>query len=451
MGTKKLLLINPFNSSRMGVAINPNNRFQPLGLGIIAALTPDDWEVALIDENFESFKYQEADLVGLTAFTVNACRAYEIADVYRKSSIPTIMGGIHASMLPEEALRYVNTVVIGEAENVWPKVIADFTTGHMQRIYQGEWQELAGMVWPRRDLFHPKYMFGSIQTSRGCPLDCEFCSVSAFNGRRYRQRPVEEVLDEMETILQKFLFFVDDNLIGYGKEAEKRAIELFKGMIRRKIKKQWFCQASMNFADNEEVLEYATKAGCRIVLIGVEAEDTDALGELGKKLNLKIGVDAYEEAFRRINRHGIAVLGSFMGGMDVDTPEKLRRRTNYAWRSKGINAIEASYLTPFPGTRLFNKLRDEGRLLYNKFPEDWNRYDLTEVVYKPALMTPQELSAIGSEVAQRVCSRRSVWRRFFRNWRATRSFTTAMWAHQVNIAYRDAALLAVSSNKKENE
>lgn len=435
----------------MGVGMKPRYRFQPLGLGIIAGLTPDDWEVALIDENFEPFKYQEADLVGLTAFTVNACRAYEIANFYRRNGISTVMGGIHASMLPEEALRYVNTVVIGEGEGVWPKVIADFTAGQMQRIYQGEWQDLKGLIWPRRDLFHRKYVFGSIQTSRGCPMDCEFCSVSAFNGRRYRQRPVVEVLDEMETIPQKFLFFVDDNIIGYGKGAEERAIELFEGMIRRKIRKQCFCQASMNIADNEEVLECAAKAGCRIVLIGVEAEDTDALEELGKKLNLKIGVGAYEEAFQRINRHGIAVLGTFMAGMDVDTPERLRYRTDYGLRSRGINAIEASYLTPFPGTRLFNKLWDEGRLLYTKFPEDWNRYDLSEVVYKPALMTPEELSAIGSEIAQRICSRRSVWRKFFRNWRTTRSLIAAMWAHQVNIAYRNAALSAISSNRKENE
>ena len=447
----RLLLINPVNPDRVGLALTPSHRFPPLGLGVVAALMPDDWEVALIDENFKPFKYQDADLVGLTAFTGTACRAYEIADTYRKNSIPTVIGGIHASMLPEEALCYVDTVVIGEAENIWPQIVADFTAGRMQRIYQSEWLDLAGTVWPRRNLFNPNYMFGTIQTSRGCPMDCEFCSVTAFNGHRYRQRPVEEVLDELETISQKFLFFVDDNLIGYGRGAERRAIELFKGIIQRKIRKQWACQSSINFADNEEVLEFAAKSGCRMVLIGVEAEDVDALTELGKKLNLKMGVDAYEEAFRRINRHRIAVLGTFMGGMDVDTLDKLHHRTEYILRSRGINAAQVTYLTPLPGTRLFNRLRDEGRWLYTKFPDDWNRYDMTEVVFKPALMTPQELLSTGSELVHRIYSRRSIWRKFFMTWRATRSFITAMWARRSNIAYRNVALAATNSHKKGNK
>jgi radical SAM superfamily enzyme YgiQ (UPF0313 family) len=353
-------------------------------------------------------------------------------------------------MLPEEALQYVDTAVIGEAESVWAKVIADFEAGKMQRIYRGEWLELKEMPKPRRELFHPGYMFGSIQTSRGCPMDCEFCSVSAFNGRRYRQRPVKEVLDELETIPQKMVFFVDDNLIGYGKEAEERAIALFKGMTERGIKKQWFCQASMNFADNEEVLEYAAKSGCRMVFLGVEAENIDALKEVNKKLNLKMGVDTYKEIFRRINRHGIAVLGAFIYGMDSDTPEALRHRTNYILNS-GVDVMETTYLTPLPGTRLFNRLRDEGRLLYTNFPADWDRYDMTEVAYKPLLMEPQELRKAGDESTRRLYSRRSIWRKFFKTWYATHSFITAMWARASNNNYRNVGLSIRSLNEKEDE
>lgn len=446
---RKLLLINPVNPNRAGLAINPSYRFPPLGLGVVAALTPDDWEVALIDENFEPFEYQEADLVGLTAFTATAHRAYEIAGIYRNSRITTVIGGIHASMLPDEALNYVDAVVIGEAEGIWHQVIADFIAGRMQPTYQGEWLDLAGVVCPRRDLFNSKYIFGTIQTSRGCPMDCEFCSVSAFNGQRFRQRPIKEVLDELESIPQKYIFFIDDNLIGYGRKSEERAIELFKGIIQRKIKKQWWCMASMNFANNEEVPEFAAKAGCRMVFIGVEAEDVDVLAELGKKINLKMGVDTYEETFRRINRHGIAVLGSFIGGTDVDTVDKLQHRKHYILRSTGIDATELTYLTPLPGTRLFNKLADERRLLYTRFPEDWDRYDMTEVVHQPALIAPEELSAIGSQLAAQVYSRRSIWRKFFRTWRATGSLITATWAYRYNVAYRDISLAIVESERKE--
>ncbi len=436
MSRRKLLLINPVSPRRAGLTVNASSRFAPLSLGIIAALTPDSWEVALIDENFAAFEYQEADLVGLTAFTAAAPRAYEIASIYRGRGVSTVMGGIHASMLPEEALRYVDSVVVGEAESVWPQVITDFVAGRMQQMYHGEWLELAGMVQPRRDLFHPDYAFGTIQTSRGCPMDCEFCSVTVFNGRRYRQRPVDEVLDELETIPQKRVFFVDDNIIGYGKEADKRAIALFRGIIERRIRKDWWCQASINFADNEEVLECAARSGCCMVFLGVEAEDADALQEMGKKINLKRGVDGYKEIFHGINRHGIAVLGAFIYGMDSDTPEKLRRRTDYVL-SSGVDAVQMSYLTPLPGTRLFKKLREEGRLLYTDFPADWEHYDLSEVVYRPALMTEHEFAATGRECASRIYSRLSIRRKFAKTLHATKNLASAGLAYSSNINYHN--------------
>ncbi|MBN1887278.1 MAG: cobalamin-dependent protein, partial [Thermoflexales bacterium] len=212
----KLVLVNPVNPARTGLTVNKSSRFPPIGLGIVAALTPETWDVALVDENWEPFAYQEADpstgsgpsLVGITAFTASAKRAYEIAAAYRERGVPVVMGGIHASMCTEEALQYVDAVVVGEAEAVWPQVVADVEAGQLQRVYQGEWTDMAGSPRPRRDLFHPGYLFASVQTSRGCPMDCEFCSVTAFNGRRYRRRPPAEVLDELETIPQKMLFFV---------------------------------------------------------------------------------------------------------------------------------------------------------------------------------------------------------------------------------------------------
>ena len=184
MKKRKLVLVNPVNPVRTGLTVNKSSRFPPIGLGIVAALTPDYWDVVLIDENWDTFAYHDADLVGITAFTASANRAYEIAAIYRERGVPVVMGGIHASMCTEETLRFVDAVVVGEAETVWPKVVADAEDGQLRQVYQGEWADLEGLPHPRRDLFHPDYMFTSVQTSRGCPMDCDFCSVTAFNGAR---------------------------------------------------------------------------------------------------------------------------------------------------------------------------------------------------------------------------------------------------------------------------
>ena len=435
---KKLLLVNPVNPGRVGLTVNRSSRFQPLGLGIIAALSPSDWKVEIADENFAPFEFRNADLVGLTAFTANINRAYEISSRYRKKGVPTILGGIHSSMCQEEATKYADAVVVGEAESVWPQVISDFESGKLQEVYKGDLVDLESIPQPRRDLFHPGYMFGSVQTSRGCPMNCDFCSVTIFNGSRYRKRPVEKVLDELQTIPQKMVFFVDDNIIGYGKDDEERAIALFKGMVERGIKKEWFCQASMNFANNEEVLEYAAQSGCRMVFLGLEAENKDALEKVNKRMNLKMGVDAYAETFRRIHRHGITVLGAFIYGLDGDTPEKLRQRTDYILKSS-IDMMQVTFLTPLPGTRSFNRLREEGRLLYTDFPSDWVHYDMSEVTYNPLSMNREELTKVMRESTRRLYDPWTMRRKFMKTWLATRSLRTAMWAYTSNKNYRNVA------------
>jgi len=439
-GQKKLVLINPVNLNRSGFSASHSSRFPPLNLGVVAALTPSDWDVEVIDENFDEFSFRDADLMGITAFTSAANRAYEIAAIYREKNIPVVMGGIHASMCSEEASQFVDAVVVGEVESVWDDVIADALAGNLKTIYKGLWSGLEQLQKPRRDIYSDQYLFASVQTSRGCPMDCDFCSVSTFNGLRYRRRPPCDVLDELETIPQKLIFFVDDNIIGYGKRSRQSALELFKGMVDRGIDKHWFCQASINVADDEEILHWAAKSGCRMIFLGLEAEDVDALSEVNKKLNIKRGAsDAYEQIFERIHKAGIAVLGAFIFGMDQDTPEKLFKRAQYMLDC-GVDVMQATALTPLPGTRLFAKLKDEGRLLYTNFPKDWDRYDLTEVVYRPRHMTSGEFSEIMRECLRKIYDRRALKAKARQTLKLTGRWDATEFAYQSNQNYRTIAM-----------
>ena len=434
--TRKLVLVNPVNPNLTGFTVRKKGRFPPLGLGIVAALTPGDWDIEIIDENIAPFAFKEADLVGLTAFTASVRRAYEIARIYREKGIHTVIGGIHASMVPEEAAQHVDTVVVGEAEGVWGDAIADFEAGRIKTHYHGTLPDLTNVPVPRRDLFSGRYRLASIQTARGCPMDCDFCSVTVFNGRRYRQRPVEEVLDELETIPNKLLFFVDDNIIGYGPRGRERALALFTGMIKRKIRKQWLCQASVNFSEDNEVLRAAFKSGCRLAFIGVEAECAEALEDVNKRENLKHAPDTYKKAFGNIRRHGIAVLGSFIYGMDSDTPEALDRRSKYIL-SGAIDVPQMTFLTALPGTRLFRRMKEEGRLLFTDFPNDWDRYHMAEVTCRPSLMTPQELHDTAASGTYRIYAAKTLRRMFFRTWLATRRLSAAIWALSSYRIYQD--------------
>ncbi len=436
---KRLVLINPVNRSRKGFEVNLTTRFPPIGLGIIAALTPKSWEIKIIDENWESFSFQDADLVGITAVTANANRAYEIAAMYRKHGTPVVMGGIHASMCANEALNYVDTVVIGEAEAVWPKVLTDFQANQLQQIYRGETRSMDNAIWPRRDLFHRGYVFASIETSRGCPMDCEFCTVPAFNGNRYRRRPPDEVLAELKTIGHKLVFFIDDNIVGYGKESRDQALAIFKGMVELNLNKWWICQASLNFAEDEELLYWAGRAGCKMVILGLEAEEVSALTTVHKKLNIKLGIAYYAKAFKRIQQAGIAVLGAFLFGIDGDTPGKMRRRAEYIIDS-GVDVIQGTILTPLPGTRLFARLKEEKRLIYTNFPKDWVRYDIKEVVCQyDGVASATMLQAI-YELNRLMYSWRALLYKAVRTLLRTRNVIATIFALRSNLNYRNVVL-----------
>jgi radical SAM superfamily enzyme YgiQ (UPF0313 family) len=386
---KHLVLINPVGR-KSGFILSSISRFPPLGLAYVAAVTPEDWDVKIIDENFDTWMYEEADLVGITAFTSSVGRAYEIATEYRNRGIPVVMGGIHASMVPDEALQYVDAVVAGEVEGIWATVLEDFHAGKMTGLYRGPQVDLqTSEILPRRDLLHPGYFWQPVQTSRGCPFDCSFCSVSRYLGRQYRQRTAESVLRELESLKGKYVLFLDDNLIGYSPEARTRALTIFDGMISRKMNKKWWMQSSINFADDDLVLSKASKSGCSHVFIGFETTDKDSLENLHKGINLKNGVVGYDEVVRRLHAHGIGVMGSFIIGTDNEKPDYYKKLVDFILRAN-VDIVQISMLTPLPGTALMDEVLKDGRLVFDNYPADWAKYRFSYLVHRP----------VGVDVAQ---------------------------------------------------
>jgi radical SAM superfamily enzyme YgiQ (UPF0313 family) len=378
----RLYLINPTNPLVSCVTAKQNrwNKYRiwkPLSLLVLARQTSPEWEVTILDENLSRPDYAampRPDLVGITAFTSQAPRAYQIAEFFRGLGVPVVMGGIHATMCLEEVLGRVDSVVTKEAETIWPQVLRDAQAGKLRRHYDGGHVPVEDFVPARQDLLPEGYAFGTIQTTRGCPLNCSFCSVTTFNGAQYRQRPVSDVVREFATIPEKRILVVDDNLIGTRPDHIARAKDLFRALAKAKLRKQWIAQATINFSDDDELMALAWKAGCRGVFVGFESPTADGLRELGKKFNLRAGRD-FRASVRRIQRHNILVMGSFIIGLDVDDAG-IGKRVAMAAKEYGVDSMNALFLTPLPGTRLWDQMKSEERITLDTFPEDWRFYTL---------------------------------------------------------------------------
>ena len=356
----RLYLINPSNPLVSIVHVKESrwNRYRvwkPLSLMVLAGLTPPEWDISIVDENLGVPDYlalPRPDLVGLTAFTSQANRAYEVAAYFRGLGVPVVMGGIHATLCLDEVMERVDSVVTGEAEGVWAQVLNDARQGSLKRRYDGGFADITEVPVARHDLLSAGYAFGAVQTTRGCPLNCSFCSVTAFNGAHYRHRPIPEVVRDFQSVREKRILVVDDNLIGTSREHIARAKELFRALARADVQKEWVAQATLNFADDEELLALAAKAGCRGVFVGFESPTPEGLLKLGKKFNLMKGRD-FRASVRRIQRHHILVVGSFIIGLDVDEPGIGRRIADVATQY-GVDNLNTLFLTPLPGTRLWD-------------------------------------------------------------------------------------------------
>ena len=389
-------------------------KFPPLSLLTLAASTPEDVEVSIVDENIEKIDFEmAADLVGITVMTPQAPRAYQIADEFRKRGKRVVLGGFHVSHLPAEALNHADAVVIGEGDRIWKEVIKDFQESKLKKIYKDdELVSLSEIKPPRRDLIEGKgYLFtNTIQTTRGCPFDCEFCSVSSFFGRSYRNRPIPMIMEELGRLRQEsiFLFLVDDNLVGNRSYAKA----LFQEMASLKFK--WASHAPLDFANDEELLKLASQSGCMALFVGFESLTRENLLLMGKKAGLGISPI---EAMKKFHDQGVGILASFILGYDHDTPDTFEKILDFCHKAK-IDGGLFPVLTPYPETLLRERLKKEGRIL----TDQWDLYDMEHVTFLPKGMSPEELQKGFEGLNSSFLSWTSIFRRLFKIHRSFQIF-----------------------------
>ncbi len=440
---KKLLLISPFFSERVDKPTEKPFLFPSLNLPIVASLTPENYEVELADENIETIDFSKnADLVGITCMTAQAPRAYAIADKWRAQGTKVVLGGIHPSAVPHEAAEHADAVVIGEAENVWGRVIRDLENHRLKRFYCSPKEPaLENLPHPRLDLLKPnRYIIDNvIQIFRGCPFNCRFCSVTKFFGNTYRYKPVEDIVKEVElrvgsTLKSRFFGFLDDNIGGLPSYSK----ELFRKLIPFNI--IWASQASLTIAKDRKLLRIFERSGCKALFIGLESVSQAALQESNKGF---LKVPQFKEAIKIIHDHGISVEGAFIFGFDDDDPGVFEKTVEFADRV-GVDAVQFGILTPFPGTAVWEKLSRENRFICT----DWSKYTIGHVVFQPKRMSPERLQE-GSDWAWReFYSLRGIAGRFMRSFHW--GFKSAIPILIFQFAYRSILKTRKNSSKVDS-
>jgi radical SAM superfamily enzyme YgiQ (UPF0313 family) len=357
----------------------------PLVFAILKAHTPSDIVTTMIDERVEPLRMVPTDLVAMTVETFTARRAYQIAARYRRAGVPVVMGGHHPSMLPEESLCHADAVVVGDAEGIWETVVADAAAGLLQRLYRSKPGEGGAPAYDRSVFAGRRYApISLVQAGRGCRFACDFCSIHAFYGTYRAQREPADVAAELRTLPpRRLVFFVDDNLY-WRRDA---FVALMRALIP--LRMRWCCQITIDVARDEELLDLMAEAGCALALIGFESLDRESLVQMRKKWNGVAG--GYDEVIRRFHARGIMIYGTFVFGYDADTPASFERAAEFA-REQSLCIANFNPLTPMPGTGLYNRLREEGRLVRGTWWLDPS-YRYGDAIFTPRGMSTDELSA----------------------------------------------------------
>ena len=371
-----------------------------MSLAILAALTPSHVEIKITDELVDDIDFNyPAGLVAITTNTTNSSRAYEVARTFREKGVKVIMGGIHPSVMQDEALLHADSVFIGEAEDLWSAVIDDFMGNSLKQIYKPRtYPDPANIPFGRWDLLKTDryYTRRTFQSTRGCPHGCSFCSSTQFFGVKHRCRPVGNVIAELKEYKGRLAIFIDDNIAGNHAYARELFTEI------KKIKRRWVAQASIEIAKDNDLLRLAAESGCAGILIGFES----VIAENSRDVKKLRKVEQYSEAIKEIKSHGIGVHGSFIFGFDNDTPDVFENTVDFVQKNR-LEAANYCKLTPFPGTRLFEDMKAEGRILHT----DWTKYDRHTIVFKTKNISAEELHKNAMNAYLKTYSIKSILRR----------------------------------------
>ena len=400
----KLTLITPQIGRKRPDEYVHTWQMEPLPMATLAGITPDWVDVAFYDERVEPINFDDpTDLVGIAVETYTAKRAYEIAAEYRRRGVKTILGGYQVMLVPDEAQRYADSILVGYAEPLWEHVLQDAARGNLQRRYVQDRSRPYEFGLPRREIFGDRHYFqlSCVETGRGCPLHCNFCSIAVATASTFLPRPIESIVAELATLRHKRVFFVDDNFVSNL----KRTRELCAALVPLKL--TWVGQGTLAMARDEELLALMAESGCRGMLIGFESLERETLLAMDKKINTVLG--EYEELIERVHRHGISIYGTFIFGYGAETRETALATVETAIRLRlGMGAF--NHLLPFPGTLLHARMLAEGRLTD---PEWWlsPTYRYGDISFTPQAMTGEELHELCLAARRRFYSYSSIARR----------------------------------------